>query len=518
MGPDPSGQPSPEDQAPSGIAISWEPGAKGATLRWTPADNPSIQGYLIYRTASQPQTAVRDYKRLSTDVLSAPSFQDVELPNADQWFYYQVVSLLEGGKEGPPSRSARICGNVQFIPNALGRRAELVFVDGQLLRQVNTQSEMAVGRYCVDGSDPGIPRLFIQLSPRQNIANAIIEVSGQNAFLPNLAINAKNNLVIRKIRFQHAGVRAWNFGGINISGGKNILIEDNEFSYNNSDGIHCGGMDDFTFRRNRCVANGGGGFGGTGRTNWLFEDNECSSNGWRATTLGGQAQWFHAGIKTGFGLRNAIFRNNRMTANACIGFWLDTDMENVLIDKLMCTDNQRDGMWWEAALGPGMVTNSRFERNQGYGLRIADAGGLTLDGNTISDNSRAQICIAMSWYQEQAGRPVKNRVTGETAFGGARPNTWTRNTIAALRADQMIVAFEWGSLPSYQAFLKNLSASGNTYWHPTTPRAFMSPLAGSLIKLDLDQWSKITGAGKPQDTGASGTRWQQSAPTSIDVD
>lgn len=203
--------------------------------------------------------------------------------------------------------------------------------------------------------------------------------------------------------------------------------------------------------------------------------------------------WYDAGIKHGFGLRDAIFRRISCHDNDCAGFWLDSDMEDIVMDSLSLKHNRRTGMWWEASRGPGVLRNSEIASNRDNGLLVGDAGGLQILANRIFGNEPTQVVIAINTDPKTGspGRTVTDRVSGSTYQSGAENISMYGNRVTATASDQRLVSFAWGNLPGREAFIRTFRAGENVYWHPAAEVAFSGPIARLRGTLDFESWRQL---------------------------
>lgn len=491
-------------RSPQHIRAAIPNNAMKASIVWSAPAEGTAKSYRIYRSSDPSPNQFQQIGETSdlkfSEALPAP-------PNKS---YYRVTAVDEGGKESEPTGEVAVGWAVGWVPNDLGRRTEMVFLDGRLQRQVATRQEFAVGTFFVDEPDPENPGnswILVQIPKDFEIRGSTVEVSGNNR--SQLFIRNKKNVVVRDVRFQQAGVHPWFGGALSFYSCSNVLIEGNIFSWNNGDGMRADVVSDLSVRNNEFSDNGGSGFSGGGGRNQVWENNKFARNNWRGIGFGGGRPCFHAGLKTGFGLRNAVFRGNTFEGNQGHGLWLDSDMENILVENNRSIGNGYAGLVLEASHGLIEVKNTSLSENGEYGVMFCDQGGVMLENSTIFDNGNSQMCIAVNFSDGKPGRDVVDSDTNKSYRSGPLNISWYSNIIAAGDAGQNLVSFTWGNPQAYMPFFGSFRGGGNSYWHPTRLKAFSTPLPDSVkTMMDLEQWSRATGGGISQDTREQGTSWK----------
>jgi hypothetical protein len=137
-------------------------------------------------------------------------------------------------------------------------------------------------------------------------------------------------------------------------------------------------------------------------------------------------------------LHDGLYRNVTTAKNNAYGFWLDTDVTNVLVDNGSFHGNLRDGMFIEANQGPITVTNTKIYNNTLYGIRVANSANVTVKdsiiyGNWLSTSSAgAQINIS----GDSVGRTVTDFETKATMTAQSQNWTLVGNTIVGTNAQQ----------------------------------------------------------------------------------
>jgi parallel beta-helix repeat protein len=188
--------------------------------------------------------------------------------------------------------------------------------------------------------------------------------------------------------------------------------------------------------------------------------------------------------------------------NFCRAFWLDTDVIDVSIDRVVASNNNPDGFFLEAVQGPISITNSEIDSNVRFGILSGMAEYITLENNTIRGNGRAALHIS----GDDIGRWTPNFETWEyrwvyTMYWTIRSNVITgegRNLLG-LTIDET----RWNE------FITTLDADLNEWCDPTKPDVFR--WAGGAY-LEFAEWQSRTG----QD--ANSTYCSPADPTGVEDD
>jgi len=256
----------------------------------------------------------------------------------------------------------------------LGRRREMVFVDGHFYWQVLTMAEMTPGTFYVDEA---ANRIFVQMADGSSPSKHLMEISERNT---GLNMNWANYVVVRGLVLQH-------FEG-NSFIGRHILIEDCSSSWN--DGGNSIGGEDYVLRRVSCYNSGKGALSISPDSyhdlNSLLENCTTSYGNWRYGTMGGMRGYAVAAMKL-MRLDNLIIRGHTAQFNDTQGIWTDSTCDNVLIEDSLITDNNGHGVWAEICHGETVVRNNTLAFNKGAGVQISNTCYLRIHGNLIYNNA-----------------------------------------------------------------------------------------------------------------------------------
>ncbi len=540
----------PEGEHPPGGLRGFARDDGTAVIEWKPsAGLAALAGYRVHRrtlgAAARPEgTGWQEVARLGprTGRLLDETVRPTG-PAEPHRYEYRVAALDGKGRERGTSRVVGIEPGVPdgtSRPTAVGRRREMVFVDGQLLRQVLSADALEPGTFFVDDGWPAEAddgRLYLALPRGVRRGEATLDVSVRPARRNGrraLVLSRLAAVVLRNLTVEHFAVAPRWDAAAEIEDCTQVLIEDCTFRWNNTAGLRLVISERVTLRR--CAAEHNGRAGMTCMTwgacdNLLAEDIRVSHNNWRGDwggARGGQV----AGLTFGFTDRACRLRRVTATQNACPGVWVSTfgavpspTSARVFIEELVSTENAREGLIVSESPGPVRIRGAVLARNGASGLLIARAAGGVLEGSTLYGNRRSQIEVlpalsgdaarlpshhlseaARAAAQEshraetrtppgsRAAGPETRRASGSAgdARGGsgdppresATDWTWRNNTIVSTDARAPLVR-----APAEAAFIRSLRSDRNLWYGPDEDRAFH--LAGMGFPLEV--WQQVTG-------------------------
>ncbi|MGB0910961.1 MAG: right-handed parallel beta-helix repeat-containing protein, partial [Nitrospirales bacterium] len=247
---------------------------------------------------------------------------------------------------------------------------EDLFLDDVLLTQVTTLSEVSPGKWYFDykadeiimADDPSgrkveasiTPRAFQGSAPNVLIQGLIIEKYASPA--QEAAIHGQTG---------RAGLRS-----------RNWIVQENEVRWNHAMGIRLG--EEMHIRKNFIHHNGQFGIGGSGK-NILIEENEISFNNNQGF------HWHTAGGTKFVGTVNLLVRHNFVHDNFGPGLWSDVDNLNTLYENNHVKNNQTQGIFHEASYD-AIIRNNLVEGN-GFGDSIWHVGS----GILVSSSPNVEI-------------------------------------------------------------------------------------------------------------------------------
>lgn len=263
----------------------------------------------------------------------------------------------------------------------LGRRREMVFVDGELLRQVLTRAEMTAGTYAVDEIAQKI-YVWFDSDPAQHDVEVSVRTNGVYLGDEFVRTNWPSYVAVR-------GLVVRGFEDSSLVG-NHVLAEDCLFEWN--DGLVAVGGNDLVVRRNRMLHQGK-----LGIVMWsqdarhvhaLLQDNETSWCNWRWGGMGGLLGYSVAGTKV-HSADHLVVRGHVSRQNQSRGLWVDGG-RNVWVEGCDIEDNQLGGLRLDLLPGAVVVRGNTIVRNQ-VGIQVNAGSHVSLIGNLVHGNPDGQI-------------------------------------------------------------------------------------------------------------------------------
>ena len=368
------------------------------------------------------------------------------------------------------------------------RRREVVFVDGQLLRQVLTRAELESepGTFLVEegpgrsvrSGGPGT--ITLHPVPTVDMSATIVEVAARPE---TLVIDRMANLVVRNLTLRQANSEL-HTPSVVVTSSDNVLLDGCRIEWNNWNGLSIFRSDAVTVRDVRASWNGAGGVTAWRVRNLLVTNSEASHNNWRGA-WGGFYGWA-VGQKF-LSIHGARFVDYRATGNEATGLWLDTDIEDVTIQDAEITDNRR-GMFLEAMQGPVILRDSIVRNNRGTGILATNSANVTLRGNRIEGNQDHQL-VAPWTVDQHALRVERNFETAQ--FMHLRMENWTiaENVIGGQDDATLLGAGLW------TPFMNSLVSTRNHWYQATAGDRFhLYPTRRAVPEArTFADWQRISG-------------------------
>ena len=357
--------------------------------------------------------------------------------------------------------------------STLSRRREMVLVNGTNLDQTLSKSDLTAGSFYVD---EGADEIFVKPPSGVDLNSATVEVATRKKLFEATKLD---NLVLKGLVFQHAVSIA-----IQIQNQQDVLLEGVKMQWNGHRSFHLSLAENITFR-DTTWTNNGGDMGAWKTRNLRWEKTEDSYNNWREKR-GRKGEY--GGDDNKFFLAHGItILNHKAVGNYSHGLWLDTDMEDVLIDGLYACDNSASGFKLEASIGPIKVVNSTMCNNGRGGIIVNGTHNLTFEHNTVENNEDTQL------YLWNGPRDFVNFRTGKKYVLELENWTVKNNTIRG-KGDQLLWRIAAGTTPS-KRFFNTSDIDYNRYTHPNSTDVFKNHgLKG--LSMTFDEWQSLTGKGK----------------------
>ncbi len=363
------------------------------------------------------------------------------------------------------------------------QRGEMVFVNGQQMKQVLSLAELTAGSFYISE-----PENLIYLYPGDRLQPAAVEVAIQPAIL---RLSNASNLTLRGLIFEHAA-SAFS-SAVSISNSANILIDGCQFRWNNWAGLKVSESHDVTIKNSIASHNGLKGITADHVTNLNLTDVVSSFNNWRGAW--GKFYDWDAGEKY-FYIHGGRFENYRAIANQAAGLWLDTDNQDIVIDHGFFAHNAVTGLFLEAGPGPITVKNSIIYNNyqvadnylQTPGLFAWSAANVTVENNLIFGNEFAQVGVRDLYPRQVEGKP------NETGTLVSKDWIFRNNVVLATDPTQKLLV----TLKA-QPFLESLRSDNNIWSVSTANAANQTPGQANLAfqldqrRLSFQQWQSELG-------------------------
>lgn len=381
-------------------------------------------------------------------------------------------------------------GNCQVPPNWITGMPpvvlanEMVFLNGGLLTQVMSSTQLVPGTFYVDKSNQ---RVDVDPPSGTDMSRAKVEVSARQT---TLTVYGASGVVFSGLVFQHAA-SCMNQDGAMVYSGTNILFDNVQANWNNWGGLGISSSNNITVRNSTASHNGGLGFMGYEIQNGLFSNNEADYNNWRGDMVGFY-DFAQGGFKFGRN-RNVTVDGQHSYNNQGEGLWFDTDNENITVTNAVLVGNTVENLKLEANEGPFTITKNTF-CSGGVGVILMDSAGVTLSGNyfygnqssgnQLADNQNAQIFLA----GQTGGRTYSNFQTGAMVTSENKNITFSGNTFGDSGSGQYLFntylsGYEWTD------FLGSFHSSGNTWSDATNANAFRVPGGDTT---NLPGWQSLT--------------------------
>jgi hypothetical protein len=379
-------------------------------------------------------------------------------------------------------------------------RKEMVFVNGSRLNQVMFSNELKPGTFWADVS--GAHKIYVWPPTGTNISEADIELANSSRS-SLLRTDGVSNFVVRGLTFEYDNSCLQS--GSRIVDGNNILIDNDQFIWNNAVGFglysNSGATHNITVQNSVANHNGQTGFSGSEVKSVLYQNNESSYNSWR----GAQGSFYEFGFDGAdfFLHHNSDFNNHHAFYNQSSGVHFDTDNANDQVTGMQSGGNNLEGLLIEASEGPFTVQNSAFCSNslvpgsKTANVEIADSSDVTLTGNIFYGAGPEQEYIV---GDGRAGTNWEQPTVPIVRFN--QKLTQTSNTFTGT-ADQLGFYSYYKHGPScsvpisdaWQTFGGTLSSQSNTWGDSAASNTsfpfFQADALGGTVS--LSQWQSGTG-------------------------
>ncbi len=386
------------------------------------------------------------------------------------------------------------------------RRGNLLFINGNPLRQVEAAADLAPGTFWLP--EPAAPTrhrapppapaspptdtgtIVVQPPPDTTLAGAVIQTGRRDHAL---AIMNRRNVVVRGLMFQHAANPEGRGGtdsttaGLLLVGCANVLVEDVLSQWNDGVGLVIFGRvaapwsEAVTLRRVRLLHNGGSGLYAACLKNLLVEDCETSFNNFRGEWAGWIDPVGQAGAKL-LSLHGSLWRRHHAEGNACRGLWWTGDCADLTVEDSGVRNNLVSGLLIENSPGPvrvrrceitGNRTPSGLKDNAAFpaAVSISTTPDVTLEGCLVAGNAMPQLNV---WnVVERADLPdFETRVAPTLRATG---HTYRHNVFCGFEAGQVLVDLpvsDRAGKGDFGWYYGTLDSDENCFWNPASKEVF----------------------------------------------
>jgi Right handed beta helix region len=368
----------------------------------------------------------------------------------------------------------------------LAARRELIFLNGQRVRQVLSAGALTENSFYVDEA---ADRVSVRSSADLNTVKVEVGVRDQLAFFYNIPHVTLRGLLFKHSvdKFAQAAVTFFNGDGKEAPRDcQDILIENSAFSSNSQVGLtnYC---DDFTVKRSRANGNGFQGISGAFAQRWLIEDSETSRNAWRSYA-GGYNGWSTGGFKM-FIAGNVTLRRHRALDNLGEGVWTDTRGDGFVLEQSVIARNKFSGVFLEATPGQMTVRDTVICDNGAQDILFAAVGKVLFERNKVigrgqrvpEEPNPSTILFGETRRKVAAGSSYPGDLPGEFPLRGLT----LRNNVFVAGPGRRLVDTYFYYKPGkpedaekqadYEAFVSSFRASGNTWYAEGDDRPFSLP-------------------------------------------
>ena len=377
--------------------------------------------------------------------------------------------------------------------STLGRRTEMVFVNGASLTQVLSSSALAPGKFYVD--EP-TNQLLIKPPVNTNMSTAVVEVATRSQILN---VSGRSNLVVRGLTLEHAR-SCVNDSAASISSSKGVLVDSVHANWNNWGGLEITSSSNITVQYSEASHNGGVGLHGYQDVNSLWTNNKTDYNNWRGAE-GGLYDWGMGGFKSLL-MHTATVQYHHSYGNQAQGLWFDTDNKNITINNVYLSNNRLANLQLEANEGPIVVKNS-YLCNGLAGAELLNSANTTFQSNTFYNNGASgQLYDAQIFVGgRKGGHVIYDWQTGAYYDLFTKDMVMTGNEFADVNTGQFVFGTYLGG-GDWSDFANTLNAGSNRWYDPHTTNAYKMP---NGVKVNFSGWKSAVGTDYTSSWGALST-------------
>jgi hypothetical protein len=315
---------------------------------------------------------------------------------------------------------------------------EDLFIDNQLMTRVGSLGQVGAGQWYFDYE---ADRIYIGNDPSGHLVETSITPAAFVALDSRVSGVTITGLVIEKY------ATPGNTGAISTPNAFQWMVSNNEIRFNHAGGITVGSGSQVL--NNYLHHNGQVGIGAAGGQNVIIANNDVSYNGGLFFQY-----WGTGGIKL-MGMRDALLQNNHAHHNLSGGLWCDGDCYNITFASNLVEDNEQFGIHYEISFNAVIVNNT--VRRNGFGTKegpgqsgiyVFASKNVEIYNNLVDSNAwgivawqenrgssavygqpyeLGNIYVHDNWMIMTSGINGLAQVVGDNSYYTSRNNRWVRN-------------------------------------------------------------------------------------------
>ncbi|MEZ7124637.1 LamG-like jellyroll fold domain-containing protein [Nonomuraea sp. AD125B] len=365
--------------------------------------------------------------------------------------------------------------------NPVGGDPQMVFLDGEPLRQVATREEVRAGTFFHDGP---ADKTYIGSDPVGRRIEITARKSGMHFFA------GADGSIVRGLGFAHYGSsqNQSKEPAALIAQAKGMVFEKNTIIHNAASGLLVN-ADDVRVSGNAIAENGYLGIGAHRSAGLTVEGNRVLRN--NTEQLGYSRGYNLAGAgMNATRVTNATVRDNVFEANQGVGLWCDLSCHNLTIIRNLIRANSHHGLHYKVS-GQALIASNVLADNGSTGLSILGSNNVRVINNTSIGNAQA-MAVQEDVRPTCPGEDDVCPTDAEKALG----ITWDTADITLMNN---VIAGGTSTAPLVNTTDNNTGASGRRVGADgMIPAAQMHHNGYSRTAGDtpgtLVQWSRVTGS------------------------
>lgn len=382
------------------------------------------------------------------------------------------------------------CSTATYPQPEIMLRQEMVAVNGAVMTEVLSLTQMVAGTFYVDTSNKTI---YLWPPSGTDMATSTVDVATEPSLF---SIDGFSNLVVRGIVFQYANSCRSN-AAVQVTGGKtysptNILFDSDTIQWNNGQGLALNSpITYFTVENTSALHNGDSGFQGYNTEYGLWQNDVVAYNNWR----GAQGAYYACNV-AGFHSWEAHTDDlDGFTAqyNQAYGIHWDTDNVGITGSGVIASQNLEPGLDIETNPGPFTFTGSYVCNQAGSlsegGIALRNSEGVSFTNGVLYNNNGSQISISGT----AGGITITDWLTGEVYDLVTQGMVNKNNVIEGIGMGQLLFSDPLLNGLDWTTFLIGFDSNDNTWWNATTTtRDWVVPVPSTSTAENLAGWQTTT--------------------------